>query len=263
MGFTSFLVTYVAPVFIVVSPFTSYADQIWAIHRTRSSAGFSLDIPLIMLVSSILRSYYWLGAHFDTSLLAQALNMIAVQLVLLRIALDHRPPPSHKGGADAVPFANAHGPDAPVQRPYQFWQWRSPKPYWEFLLYLTSSLFILHLLLSHLPAYIALLGFLALGTEATLPLPQLAANQRARSCRGFRFSVLASWILGDVMKMLFFFLAAGDGASTIPWSFKLCGLFQFACDLGLGAQYWWFGSGDGAGGPDAELGMREKDVRLK
>jgi len=38
---------------IISSPITSYADQIYSIHRNRSSAGFSLDIPLIMLVASI------------------------------------------------------------------------------------------------------------------------------------------------------------------------------------------------------------------
>ena len=40
---------------LVTSPITSYADQVYSIYRNRSSAGFSLDIPLIMLVSSILK----------------------------------------------------------------------------------------------------------------------------------------------------------------------------------------------------------------
>lgn len=40
---------------LISSPVTSYADQILSIHRNRSSAGFSLDIPLIMLVASILK----------------------------------------------------------------------------------------------------------------------------------------------------------------------------------------------------------------
>jgi hypothetical protein len=31
--------------------------QIYSIHKTRSSAGFSLDIPLIMLVASILKYF--------------------------------------------------------------------------------------------------------------------------------------------------------------------------------------------------------------
>lgn len=40
---------------LISSPLTSYADQILSIHRSRSSMGFSLDIPLIMLVASILK----------------------------------------------------------------------------------------------------------------------------------------------------------------------------------------------------------------
>lgn len=40
---------------LITSPLTSYADQILSIHRTRTSAGFSLDIPLIMLVASIMK----------------------------------------------------------------------------------------------------------------------------------------------------------------------------------------------------------------
>jgi len=40
---------------LITSPLTSYLDQILSIHRNRSSAGFSLDIPLIMLVASILK----------------------------------------------------------------------------------------------------------------------------------------------------------------------------------------------------------------
>jgi hypothetical protein len=55
MGFVKWAVTHVAPVFLVTSPVTSYADQIWSISKKRSSAGFSLDIPLIMLVASILK----------------------------------------------------------------------------------------------------------------------------------------------------------------------------------------------------------------
>lgn len=41
---------------LVASPVTSYADQILSIHRNKTSAGFSLDIPLIMLLASILKS---------------------------------------------------------------------------------------------------------------------------------------------------------------------------------------------------------------
>lgn len=56
MGAIRWLLAHLSPIFIVSSPITSYADQIWTMHKTKSSAGFSLDLPLIMLVASILKS---------------------------------------------------------------------------------------------------------------------------------------------------------------------------------------------------------------
>jgi hypothetical protein len=46
---------YAAPLFLVLSPVFSYSDQAISMYRNKSSAGFSLDIPLIMLVASMLR----------------------------------------------------------------------------------------------------------------------------------------------------------------------------------------------------------------
>lgn len=54
--------------------------------------------------------------------------MIAVQAVLLKIALDNRPGPAHKGGEAALPFTGAQDGFRGQPRPYNFWQWRSHKP---------------------------------------------------------------------------------------------------------------------------------------
>ncbi|KAF2791062.1 hypothetical protein K505DRAFT_249855 [Melanomma pulvis-pyrius CBS 109.77] len=245
MGFLNAIVTSIAPIFIATSPITSYADQIYSIHRTRSSAGFSLDIPLIMLVASILKVYYWFGAHFTTSLLVQALLMISIHLLLLHIALSNRPPQPH------LPFQPASTP-----RPYNFWQWRSSRPYWSFLSYFTLVLLVLHVLLSptgvFLP-YTSLLGYVALAIEATLPLPQLLSNYKRKGCKGFRVSVIVNWIIGDTFKMWFFFASS---SGEIPVAFKICGVFQALCDLGLGLQFWIWGDGP----EDFPVGGPEKAV---
>ncbi len=55
-------------------------------------------------------------------------------------------------------------------------------------------------------------------------------------------SVLANWLFGDAMKMGFFFLSE---EGKVPWAFKLCGIFQALCDLGLGWQYRVYGEGKG------------------
>ena len=80
------------------------------------------------LLTEVPRIFYYPGAQFDTSLLIQSFIMIAIQVVLLKIALDHRPGPSSKGGEAATPFATAREGEFGLARPYNFWQWRSPKP---------------------------------------------------------------------------------------------------------------------------------------
>ncbi|CAG8956023.1 hypothetical protein HYFRA_00008879 [Hymenoscyphus fraxineus] len=239
----SFISGVIAPLFLVFSPITSYADQIYSIHKSKSSAGFSLDIPLIMLCASMLRIFYFPGAQFDTALLIQSFIMMIMQTLLLKVALDNRPGPASKGGDAATPFAGHR--DGAFVRPFNFWKWRSPKPYWQFLLYLFITLTAFELILTPTPwfysKYSKFIGYLGLSIEATLPLPQIYSNYKSRSCKGFRVSVLANWLGGDAMKMFWFFTATTE----ITWAFKLCGIFQMCCDCFLGFQYYMYGDGDG------------------
>ncbi|KAI9158722.1 putative membrane protein [Paramyrothecium foliicola] len=233
------------PVFIMLSPILSYTDQILSMRRNKSSAGFSLDIPLIMLVASLMRIFYWFGSRFEISLLVQAVLMVIMQVILLKVALDHRPSPSAKGGEAALPFAGAQDSGLGWQRPYNFWQWRSPKPYWQFLIYFLAFLVTCELLLSPLesvyPIYSEAIGYIGLLVEAILPLPQVLTNMRAGCIKGFRLSILASWLGGDFTKLAWFFTAK----TPIPWPFKFCGILQTAFDCTLGLQYLRYGSGSG------------------
>ncbi|KIW07192.1 uncharacterized protein PV09_02058 [Verruconis gallopava] len=243
MGLFRWLVDHIAPIFLITSPITSYADQIYSIHNTRTSSGFSLDIPLIMLLASILKVYYWLGARYDIALLVQAVVMILMQILLLHVALTHRPPLQ----IHHTPFMDTAARIGTIfeNRPYQFWQWRNAKVYWQFLAYFTLALFVGQLLFNRneslYSSWTTLLGYTALAIEATLPLPQIMANQRRRCCKGFRLSVLANWLIGDAFKMVFFFV---KDSSDVPWAFKLCGVFQAMCDCYLGVQYYMFGDGE-------------------
>lgn len=198
------------------------------------------------------RIFYWFGAHFSTSLLIQALLTVIVQILLLHVALTHRVPHTHTH----QPFQHALTA-TPRRRPYDFWQWRSTRPYWSFVTYFTAGLLVLHLLLSptrFFVPYTDLLGMVALAIEATLPLPQLLANWQRRGCKGFRPSVIANWVIGDTFKMWFFFASA---KGEVPWAFKACGIFQATCDAGLAIQYLVWGDG-----PEGVSGVgREKELR--
>lgn len=54
--------------------------------------------------------------------------MIGVQMVLLKVALDNRPSAGARDGVEHVPFSNPDN-SAGFARPYEFWQWKSAKPY--------------------------------------------------------------------------------------------------------------------------------------
>jgi hypothetical protein len=181
--------------------------------------------------------FYWFGSRYDVALLIQAVIAIFVQLVVLQVALLHRPP---FGAQHKIPFAGANESESLANRPFKFWQWRSRRPYWEFLAYYAITLAALQMLIGTNKSYIAFQGYFALSVEAILPLPQIAENYRSRSCKGFRLSILVNWLIGDAFKMTYFFLSDGD----VPWAFKLCGLFQAVCDCYLGVQYWMYGEGE-------------------
>lgn len=139
-----------------------------------------------------------------------------------------------------------------------------------FLAYFTVGLGVFHLTpISESESYINLLGYAGLAIEATLPIPQILANHRSGSCNGFRVSVIAAWLIGDTMKMSYFFCSEED----IPWAFKICGMFQCACDFYLGFQYLMFtrNAKKAAGSshshtPDEDeedrWGAGEKDIRM-
>ncbi|KIV93117.1 hypothetical protein PV10_04356 [Exophiala mesophila] len=246
-GWLTLIIDYFAPLFLILSPITSYADQIASIHRRKTSEGFSLDIPLIMLLASILKVFYWFGAYYDTSLLVQACLMIAVQLVLLKVALDNKAPIGVKDGVAHTPFHEYTAEDGlkdllAGRRPFDFWRWSSSKAYFSFIGYFASGLAVIHIFLPFIsgsPAYIALLGYLGLAIEALLPIPQILKNHQARSCKGFRLSVIINWLAGDTMKMSYFFLSS----KVVPWPFRLCGIFQACCDSYLGLQFYMYGEG--------------------
>jgi hypothetical protein len=165
--------------------------------------------------------------------------MIVMQSLLLHVALTHRPPLQ----IQHTPFTSTAARIGSLleDRPYQFWQWRSSKPYWLFLAYFTVLLLFGQVVFTGSKEYSNFLGYIALAIEATLPLPQIMANQRRRCCKGFRVSVLANWLIGDAFKMVFFFT---KGQNAVPWAFKLCGVFQACCDMYLGIQYYMFGDGE-------------------
>ena len=130
--------------------------------------------------------------------------------------------------------------------------------YFQVLAYFSAALLGVHVLLPFIsgsPFYISFLGYFGLAVEALLPVPQIYKNHNARSCKGFRLSVIINWLAGDAMKMSYFFMST----QYIPWPFRLCGIFQACCDSYLGMQFYMYGSEPGSS-RDIQMSTTGKSV---
>ncbi|KAJ7224498.1 hypothetical protein GGX14DRAFT_548951 [Mycena pura] len=206
-----------ASVGMAVGPPLVYADQAISIVRKKDATGFSRDVCAILLIANITRCFFWLGEPFEFALLLQSILMILAQLALLYICILYRPriSPENLGGSS---------------RPFSFWQWSTYTQHIEFLAGLILFQAILFLILRRFEAYVVILGFVALGLESTLPIPQLISNYNQRSLYGFRISTLVGWVGGDSFKTAYFFLQGS------PIQFKACAIFQLSIDLAIIVQ---------------------------
>jgi len=212
-----------ASVGMAVGPPLVYADQAYSIVKRKDSTGFSRDVCAILLIANITRCFFWLGDPFELALLLQSVLMILAQLALLYICIIYRPRISPENLGVSKRF-------------YSFWQWSGYTQYIEFLAGLILFQAILFLIFGRSKVFITILGFLALGLESTLPIPQLISNYKQKSLYGFRMSTLLGWLGGDSFKTAYFFLQAS------PLQFKVCAIFQLSIDFGILAQRILYGN---------------------
>ncbi|KJA25684.1 hypothetical protein HYPSUDRAFT_93564, partial [Hypholoma sublateritium FD-334 SS-4] len=208
---------------MAVGPPLVYADQAFSIIKKKDATGFSRDVCAILLIANITRCFFWLGNHFETTLLIQSILMILAQLALLYICIIYRP-------RDSPEILGKSS------RPLSFWQWSSYSQYIEFLAGLILCQAILFLILGRSETFVSILGFVALGLESTLPIPQLLSNYRQRSLYGFRMSTLIGWVGGDSFKTVYFFVKHN------PLQFQVCAIFQLSVDIAIVLQRCIYGA---------------------
>ncbi|PAV20108.1 pq loop repeat protein [Pyrrhoderma noxium] len=213
----------IASVGMAFGPPLVYADQTISIIKKKSSIGFSRDICGVLLIANITRLFFWLGDRFEFALLVQSMLMIIAQLVLLYICLLYKPKNSPENIGVSV-------------RPYSFWQWPTFAQHIEFLAGMILVQTILFLIFGRNKIFVTIIGYVALGLESTLPIPQFISNYKQKSLYGFRASTLLGWFGGDAFKLVYFFLQRS------PIQFKVCAVFQLSVDFAIVVQRIYYGN---------------------
>lgn len=69
---------------VTVGPLIGYISQLKLIKKTKSLGSFSIDVCAILLISNILRLYFWFTTGYAFNLFIQSILLIVIQLMLLQ-----------------------------------------------------------------------------------------------------------------------------------------------------------------------------------
>lgn len=69
---------------VTVGPLIGYISQLKLIKKTNSLGSFSIDVCAILLISNILRLYFWFTTGYAFNLFIQSILLIIIQLMLLQ-----------------------------------------------------------------------------------------------------------------------------------------------------------------------------------
>ena len=201
------LISIVTSIAIAVAPLIVYTDQIISIVKSKSSKDFSSFICLILLLSNITRILFWFGNHFEIALLVQSILLI-VCMFILQYTCVHYSQSNNKGDTFNLSGDNNSNSNRNLKLSLQscvrdFWMWSSFKPYLVSVGVYTSFMTVLYIFLGSYDWFVGLLGYIALGLEATLPIPQFINNYKQKSLKGFRYTVLLGWLFGDSVSYRF------------------------------------------------------------
>lgn len=230
-------------VLMVVGPVVGYLFQWAKMHNSRSCDGYSPFVSLILIACNTLRIVYYFGETFATMLLWQSMVMLITQfgllLTVIKIRFAQRIVREASAANSSGVFSHPQG--AHVPSPFTRFMHRvNPLLFTPAELVLKYIIaFVLVMVISLVmfrvaPGTASYMGYLSLGIEATLVMPQILLNLQRKSTEGLSYLLVFTWCAGDVVKMIFFVV------EQQPKPFVVCGAVQLLCDVVVLLQLWGY-----------------------
>lgn len=231
---------------MVFAPVLGYIPQYNMIRESKQLGSFSVDVCAILLISNIIRIFFWFAHGYALALFLQSILMIIaqvshnpMQLLVLRVcvqAINHSKEDIDADIKDIVTMEAAEGFSL-----FDFWRWSSYRHYSTtldnavmFLIGFTFSLGLLTwgFMRADEHYFGQILGFVSMSievlldeTKATLGFPQLYKNHTSKSVAGLSFILVLTWFLGDFFKTIYYIL------EMQPVQFIMCGTIQLTVDI--------------------------------
>ena len=210
---------YIWDVGYVVLPSIGYMHQYMKIASLKKTEGFSKNICFILIMSYIFRIFFWIGQHFEKSILFNAIFGVFIQLLLLRICLIFDT--KLQNDVTLYRFLNYK----------EFWNWPFFTDYLIFIFLISMIITVLSLMIGfHNKPYVFILGVITSIIESFSDLPQIYEIYISKNPYTVSYLLIFCWVSGDIFKVSYFF------CRDTPIQLILCGLFQLTTDIILSMQ---------------------------
>ncbi len=201
----------------ILLPSIPFFFQVRKFHVNQSSVGFSRKLSLTIIMSSILRIFFWFGKRFHWSLLVQSILMSFMQIFVLHTAIKFREGNNEDKHKALLGQQN---------NKFYMLEWDNLGWYILFVIFFSGVLEGLSLIFTFQNMiYVETLGTLSSVLEAALVFPQIIENCRVKSCENLSRTLVGCWIVGDSMKAFYYYI------SEAPLQLLISGFVQIFLDM--------------------------------
>ena len=200
MTINSVIYKMIAELIITFYPSFGFIFQVNRFKRNKSSKGFAKYICLILIISNILRIYYWVGKQYSISLLYQSVVVIVCQLFLMHYYIRYREIPENIIYPERTIIQHLTNWKDTLNLKY-IWKWPYEIEYYKFISFI---LFIISILSSTIGAktrkFFKWIGNISFYLETFSQLPQIIENYEIKNTENVSFIMIIMWLIGDLIK---------------------------------------------------------------
>jgi uncharacterized protein with PQ loop repeat len=237
------LFTKISDILMIFCPSFGYIAQAVKFNETKSSEGFSKYLCLIILISNILRIYFWIGKQFTIVLLYQSITVIIFQFYLIHVSLyydnsykknEYKPLNSNEY-SNKLNNNNYNSYYINLSIDFNnFWKWKKEKEYYKFIIYFFIILSLITNVFYKFPYYFEYIGTISAGLESFIVVPQIYSNYITKNVENISTIMILMWFCGDSFKTIYYIY------SNSPMQLIICGNIQIFLDLVIIFQLWYY-----------------------
>ena len=179
---------------------TGYFLQGYKFKLKKSSKGFSKNLCLLLLLSHIIRIFFWIGKHFSNTLLYQSIAVILSQIYLIHSYLEYRDNLKKVKFQDISIYEHIINWKETLT-PSKIWNWDKVIEYYKFIIFLFFIFSIICIIigLNNTP-FFELLGTISILIETLIKFPQIRENCIIKNTKNISWIMVFIWIAGDTSR---------------------------------------------------------------